>query len=107
MYIRKAKRTDANDLTHFPSKEEQDMNLWGHLLDKFERDENMHLLVMEEGGKVVPSVQMAIIENLLPFRNCVSIRISCKNAEKYFGNKSENRRQKRHEGDRNTWCESF
>lgn len=72
MYIRKAKRTDANDLkilyfrdlTHFPPKEEQDMNLWEHLLDKFERDENMHLLVMEEGGKVVSSVQMAIIENL-------------------------------------------
>lgn len=44
---------------------------------------------------------------ILPFRNCVSIRISSKNAEKYFGNKSKNRRQKRHEGDRNTWCESF
>ena len=66
MYIRKAKRTDANDLkvlyieylTHFPPKEEQ------NLLDKFEKDENMYLLVMEEGGKVVSSVQMAIIESL-------------------------------------------
>ena len=56
MYIRKAKRTDANDLkvlyfeylTHFPPKEEQDMDLWEHLLDKFEKDENMYLLVMEE-----------------------------------------------------------
>ena len=72
MYIRKAKRTDANDLktlyfeylTHFPPKEEQDMDLWERLLDKLEKDENMHLLVIEESGKVVSSVQMAIIESL-------------------------------------------
>ena len=38
--------------------------MWEHLLDKFEKDENMYLLVMEEGGKVVSSVQMAIIESL-------------------------------------------
>lgn len=72
MYIRKAKRTDANDLkvlyfehlTHFPPQEEQDMNLWEQLLDKFEKDENMYLLVVEEDGKAVSSVQMAIIESL-------------------------------------------
>ena len=72
MYIRKAKRTDANDLkvlyfeylTHFPPKEEQDMDLWERLLDKLEKDENMYLLVIEEGGKVVSSIQMAIIESL-------------------------------------------
>lgn len=72
MIIRKAKNTDANDLkvlyfdhlTHFPPKEEQDMNLWRKLLDKFEKDENMHLLVIEEDGKCVSSVQMAIIESL-------------------------------------------
>lgn len=72
MYIRKAKGTDANDLkvlyfeylTHFPPKEEQDMNVWEHLLDKFEKDENMYLLVIEENRKVVSSVQMAIIESL-------------------------------------------
>lgn len=72
MIIRKAKSTDANDLkllyfdhlTHFPPKEEQDMNLWRKLLDKFEKDENMHLLVIEENGKCVSSVQMAIIESL-------------------------------------------
>lgn len=72
MVIRKAKRTDANDLkelyfnhlTHFPPKEEQDMNLWQNLLDQFEKDEKMHLLVVEEDGKIVSSVQMAIIENL-------------------------------------------
>ena len=72
MIIRKAKSTDANDLkvlyfeylTHFPPKEEQDMVLWENLLDKFEKDENMHLLVVEEDGKVVSSVQMAIVEGL-------------------------------------------
>ncbi len=72
MIIRKAQSKDADDLktlyfeylTHFPPKEEQDMQLWKQLLDKFEKDENMHLLVVEEDGKVVSSVQMAIIESL-------------------------------------------
>ena len=72
MIIRKATGTDANDLkelyfdhlTPFPPKEEQDMNLWRNLLDKFEKDENMHLLVIEEDGKVVSSIQMAVIESL-------------------------------------------
>ncbi len=72
MIIRKAHNTDANDLktlyfdylTHFPPKEEQDMYLWKQLLDKFEKDDNMYLLVVEEDGKVVSSVQMAIIESL-------------------------------------------
>lgn len=72
MIIRKAKSTDAEDLkalyfehlTHFPPEEEQNMTVWQTLLDKFEREENMHLLVVEEEGKVVSSVQMAIIENL-------------------------------------------
>lgn len=72
MIIRKAKATDAHDLkglyfehlTHFPPKEEQDMDMWRNLLDQFEQDEHMHLLVAEEEGKVVSSVQMAIIQNL-------------------------------------------
>lgn len=72
MIIRKAKSIDANDLkvlyfeylTQYPPKEEQNMNIWQNLLDKFEKDENMHLLVVEEDGKVVSSVQMAIIETL-------------------------------------------
>ena len=72
MNIRKAKGTDANELktlyfeylTHFPPKEEQDMSLWQSILEKFEKDENMYLLVAEEEGKVVSSVQMAIIEGL-------------------------------------------
>lgn len=72
MIIRKAKNTDADDLrvlyfdflTHFPPKEEQDMNVWQNLLDKFEKDEHMYLLVVEENGIVVSSVQMAVIESL-------------------------------------------
>lgn len=72
MTIRKARYTDASDLkilyfdylTQFPPKEEQDMSLWMQLLDKFEKDENMYLLVAEEDGKVISSVQMAIIESL-------------------------------------------
>ncbi len=72
MIIRKAKGTDANELktlyfeylTHFPPKEEQDMDVWQNMLEKFAQDENMHLLVAEEDGKVVSSVQMAIIEGL-------------------------------------------
>ncbi len=72
MIIRKAKLTDAHDLkilyfeylTHFPPKEEQDMCLWEEMLDKFEKDDHMHLLVAEANGKVVSSIQMAIIESL-------------------------------------------
>jgi len=40
------------------------MNVWASMLDKFEKDENMYLLVAEEHGNVVSSVQMAIIESL-------------------------------------------
>lgn len=72
MIIREAKGADAEDLkvlyfdylTAYPPTEEQDMNVWADLLDKFEKDENMYLLVAEEDGKVVSSVQMAIIESL-------------------------------------------
>lgn len=72
MIIRKARGTDAQELkvlyfeylTHFPPKEEQDMKQWAEMLDKFERDENMYLLVAEVDGKVVSTVQMAIIESL-------------------------------------------
>lgn len=72
MIIRKAKSTDAKELkilyfeylTNYPPQEEQDMNLWEHLLSKFEMDDNMYLLVLEDEGKVVSTVQMAIIENL-------------------------------------------
>lgn len=72
MEIRKATGTDANDLktlyfdylTHYPPTEEQDMQQWADMLNKFEKDDNMHLLVAIEDGKAVSSVQMAIVESL-------------------------------------------
>lgn len=72
MNIRKAKASDAETLkvlyfehlTRFPPQEEQDMELWRKMLDKFEQDQNMYLLVLEVDNQVVASVQMAIIESL-------------------------------------------
>ena len=72
MEIRKATGLDAEDLkvlyfdflTHYPPTEEQDMQQWQDMLNKFEKDNNMHLLVAIEDGKAVSSVQMAIIESL-------------------------------------------
>lgn len=72
MIIRKATGKDAYELkvlyfdhlTNYPPKEEQDMKKWENILDRFEKDDKMHLLVLEEDGKVVSSVQMAIIESL-------------------------------------------
>lgn len=72
MIIRKAIPEDADclktlyfeHLTHFPPKEEQDMILWKKMIANFEKDDNMYLLVAEEAGKVVSSIQMAIIETL-------------------------------------------
>ena len=70
--IRKAKATDAEDLkvlyfeylTQYPPMEEQNMTQWEELLSRLEKDDHMYLLVAEEDGKAVSSVQMAIIENL-------------------------------------------
>lgn len=70
--IRKAKATDAEDLkvlyfeylTQYPPKEEQNMTQWAELLSRLEKDDHMFLLVAEEDGKAVSSVQMAIIESL-------------------------------------------
>ena len=72
MNIRKARASDAEELkvlyfehlTRFPPQEEQDMTLWMRKLSKFEENENMYILVLEEDGMVVSSVQMAIIESL-------------------------------------------
>lgn len=72
MIIRKAKVADAEDLkvlyfeylTQYPPKEEQNMTQWAELLSRFEKDDHMYLLVAEEDGKAVSSVQMAIIESL-------------------------------------------
>ena len=70
--IRKAKATDAEDLkvlyfeylTQYPPMEEQNMTQWEELLSRLEKDDHMYLLVAEEDGKAVSSVQMAIIESL-------------------------------------------
>ena len=72
MNIRKAKASDAEalkilyfeHLTRFPPQEKQDMALWMSKLSKFEKDENVYLLVLETNDTVVASVQMAIIESL-------------------------------------------
>lgn len=72
MNIRKTIPSDAEalkvlyfeHLTKYPPTEEQDMSLWKKMLDKFEKDENMYLLVLEEDNQVVSSVQMTIIESL-------------------------------------------
>ena len=72
MMIRKASAADAQalktlyfeHLTNYPPKEEQDMSKWEYLREKFAQDDNMYLLVLEENGIVVSSVQMAIIESL-------------------------------------------
>jgi len=72
MIIRQAKPKDAQDLktlyfdflTHFPPKEEQDMNRWADVISRFEKSEDKFLLVVEEDGKAVSSVQVAIIEGL-------------------------------------------
>ena len=72
MIIRQAKPEDAQDLktlyfeflTHFPPKEEQDMNRWAEVISRFENAEDRFLLVVEEDGKAVSSVQVAIIEGL-------------------------------------------
>lgn len=72
MIIRKAKASDADDLkelyfhflTKYPPVEEQDMGLWEEMLERFEKDDKMYILVAEEDGRVVSTVQMAIIESL-------------------------------------------
>ena len=72
MIIRKAKASDAEDLkelyfhflTKYPPVEEQDMGLWEEMLERFEKDDKMYILVAEEDGRVVSTVQMAIIESL-------------------------------------------
>ena len=72
MIIREATVADANDLktlyfeflTQFPPKEEQDMNRWAKVISNFEKADDRFLLVVEEDGKAVSSVQVAIIEGL-------------------------------------------
>jgi len=72
MIIRQAKPEDAQDLktlyfeflTQFPPKEEQDINRWTKVISNFEKADDRFLLVVEEDGKAVSTVQVAIIEGL-------------------------------------------
>ena len=72
MIIRQAKTEDAQDLktlyfeflTKFPPKEEQDMNRWAEVISRFEKSDDRFLLVVEEDGKAVSTVQVVIIEGL-------------------------------------------
>ena len=72
MIIRQAKPEDAQDLktlyfdflTQFPPKEEQDMQKWADVIVRFAKADDRFLLVVEEDGRAVSSVQVAIIEGL-------------------------------------------
>lgn len=72
MVIREATVEDAQDLktlyfeflTKFPPKEEQDMDRWAAVITKFQKSDDRYLLVVEEDGKVVSTVQVAVIDGL-------------------------------------------
>lgn len=72
MIIREATVADAQDLktlyfdflTQFPPKEEQDMKKWTDVISRFAQADDRFLLVVEEDGRAVSSVQVAIIEGL-------------------------------------------
>ena len=70
--IRKAVPEDAgallelyfHHLTNYPPAEEQDMDRWRAMIEKFAADPLYHLLVLETDGQIVSSVTLVIIENL-------------------------------------------
>ena len=72
MVIREAVASDAEDLkvlyfenlTKYPPKEEQDMDVWRRIISEFEKDDLNYFFVVEEDGKAVSSVQLAIIRSL-------------------------------------------
>ena len=72
MIIREATGKDAEDLkvlyfenlTKYPPKEEQNMDEWRAFLDEYSKDKYNYILVAEEDGKAVSSVQMAVIRSL-------------------------------------------
>jgi len=72
MIIRQAKPEDAQDLktlyfeflTQFPPQEEQDMKKWTDVISRFAQANDRFLLVVEEDGKAVSTVQVAIVEGL-------------------------------------------
>ncbi len=72
MIIRQAKPEDAEQLkvlyfeylTAFPPSEEQNMQLWRELIQRFYDDDFVRLLVCEVNGTVVSSVHVTVIKNL-------------------------------------------
>ena len=72
MIIREATPEDAEALkvlyfdylTKYPPTEEQDMETWKEILAEYNRDPYNYILVIEEDGQVVSSVQLGIIRSL-------------------------------------------
>jgi ribosomal protein S18 acetylase RimI-like enzyme len=72
MVVREASGKDAQDLkvlyfeylTKYPPQEEQNMEVWEAILEEYSKDKYNYILVAEEDGKAVASVQMAIIRSL-------------------------------------------
>ena len=72
MIIREATPEDAQALkvlyfdylTKYPPTEEQDMETWKGILSEYNRDPYNYILVIEEDGQVVSSVQLGIIRSL-------------------------------------------
>ena len=72
MIIREAAAKDAEalkvlyfeHLTKNPPQEEQNMAVWKKLLAEYENDNYNYILIAEENGEVVSSVQMSIIRSM-------------------------------------------
>ena len=72
MIIREATPEDAQALkvlyfdylTKYPPTEEQDMETWKGILAEYNSDPYNYILVIEEDGQVVSSVQLGIIRSL-------------------------------------------
>ena len=72
MIIREATARDAEalkvlyfeHLTKYPPQEEQNMAVWESLLDEYTNDSFNYILIAEENGVPVSSVQMSIVRSL-------------------------------------------
>jgi len=72
MLIREADINDAQalkdlyfeQLTSWPPKELQDMQLWKDMLERIKKNEHYQLLVGELNGVIISSLTLVIIENL-------------------------------------------
>ena len=72
MIIREATARDAEalkvlyfeHLTKYPPQEEQNMAVWESLLDEYKNDSFNYILIAEENGVPVSSVQMSIVRSL-------------------------------------------